>query len=236
MNIKGGYTNYGQHIGVLMLDTLFPRLPGDIGNAASFKFPVRYLVVKGALPHLVNRNDPEEALLPLFIQAAQRLEKEGVKAITTSCGLLASFQAELAAAVSVPVFSSTLMLVPLCYQLTGRKKPVGIMTIRKNSITARQCDGSGWSQDDIPIRIMGMENMRHFTEVYADNGTVLNMETLETEVREATIQMMEADPEIGSIVLECTNLAPFSLLIRQVSERPVFGMDELVRFIHSCAG
>jgi hypothetical protein len=237
MEIRGGYTNYGQDIGVLMLDTAFPRLPGDIGNAASFDFPVRYEVVKGALPQLVNRQDPGKELLPLFIETARKLESDGVKAITTSCGLLASFQSELAASVSVPVFTSTLMLVPFCYQLTGGKKPVGIMTIRKSSITNRQCTGAGWSQNEIPVRIMGMEGKHHFSEVYADNGTVLNRVTLEGEVRETVVQLLEEYPEIGSIVLECTNLAPFSPLIRQVSGRPVFGMDELVRFIHrSIAG
>jgi hypothetical protein len=234
MKIRGGYTNYGQHIGVLMLDTAFPRLPGDIGNAASFDFPVRYEVVRGVLPQRVNKADPGRALLPFFIDAARKLESEGVKAITTSCGLLASFQAELAASVSVPVFTSTLMLVPFCYQLAGGKKPVGIMTIRGSSISPSQCNGAGWSQSDIPVRIMGMDNKHHFTGVYADNGTALDREILEGEVREATTQMIDEFPEIGTIVLECTNLAPFSPLIRQVSGRPVFGMDELVRFMHRC--
>jgi hypothetical protein len=236
MNIKGGYTNYGQQIGVMMLDTLFPRLPGDIGNAAGFDFPVKYLVVKGAFPHLVNREGPDEALLPLFMEAARTLEKEGVRAITTSCGLLASFQDQLASAVSVPVFTSTLMLVPFCYQLSGRRRPVGIMTIRKSSISPRQCAGAGWSPEDIPVHILGMDSKRHFTEVYADNGTVLDLQILEAEVQEATLQLIDAHPEIGSIVLECTNLAPFSPLVRQVSGRPVFGMDDLLRFIHRCAG
>jgi hypothetical protein len=237
MEIRGGYTNYGQDIGVLMLDTAFPRLPGDIGNAAGFDFPLRYEVVRGALPQLVNREDQGEALLPLFMDAARKLESEGVRAITTSCGLLSSFQPELAAAVSVPVFSSTLMLVPFCYQLSGCRKPVGIMTIRKGSVTDRQCRGAGWSQKDIPVRIMGMDDKPHFTEVYAENGTLLNRETIEGEVHEAVVQLMEENPDIGSIILECTNLAPFSPLIRQVSGRPVFGMDELLRFIHrSVAG
>lgn len=234
MVITGGFTNYGQQLGVLMLDTVFPRLPGDIGNATSFDFPVKYLVVEGALPQLVNRTEPQQDLLPLFIEAARKLEKEGVKAITTSCGLLAAFQSELAVAVSVPVFTSTLMLVPFCYQLGGKRKPVGILTIKEKSLSPRQCLGAGWSQDDIPVCIQGMDNQRHFTEVYAENGIQLNIECLESEVREATELLIKDYPYIGSIVLECTNLAPFSPLIRQVSGRPVFGMDDLVRFIQHC--
>ena len=37
MKIIGGYTNYGQDIGILMLDTRFPRIIGDIGNANTFQ-------------------------------------------------------------------------------------------------------------------------------------------------------------------------------------------------------
>ena len=232
MTIRGGYTNYGQHIGILMLDTVFPRLPGDIGNASSFTFPVKYKVVKGALPQLVNRDDPEKELLPLFINAARELAQEGVKAITTSCGLLAAYQPELASSVNVPVFTSTLMLVPFCLQLSGGRKPVGIMTIKENSLTDRQCEGAGWSKASIPIRIVGMDTSRHFSEVYAENSPELDIPSLEAEVQDVTKQLIHDYPEIGSIVLECTNLAPFSPLIRKVSQRPVFGMDELVRFIH----
>ena len=84
------------------------------------------------------------------------------------------------------------------------------------------------------MHVMGMEGKRHFSEVYADNGNILDPRVLEREVREATEQLMEEKPGIGSIVLECTNLAPFSPLVRQVSGRPVFGMDDLLRFIHRC--
>lgn len=35
---RGGKTVYGAGIGVLMLETRFPRIPGDIGHAVSFPF------------------------------------------------------------------------------------------------------------------------------------------------------------------------------------------------------
>ena len=38
MKVQGGYTFYGQEIGILMLDTVFPRIRGDIGNANTFPF------------------------------------------------------------------------------------------------------------------------------------------------------------------------------------------------------
>jgi len=89
MRLKGGYTNYGESIGILMLDTRFPRPPGDIGNARSYDFPVRYKIVKNAYTDRIMGHSPDPGLIEPFVEAARELESEGVKAITTSCGFLA---------------------------------------------------------------------------------------------------------------------------------------------------
>ena len=121
MIVKGGRTNYGEPIGILMLDTKFPRIFGDIGNAETFSFPVRYKRVVGATPQrVVKEADP--SLIEPFIEAAKELEQKGVSAITTSCGFLAIFQDYLADAVDIPVFTSSLIQVPLVYRML-KKKP-----------------------------------------------------------------------------------------------------------------
>src|SRR5215216_3062485 len=111
--LRGGRTVYGQALGILMLDTRFPRPPGDVGHAATWPFPVCYRIVQGAQPHRIMGETPDPALLAPFVEAARELEAAGVRAITTSCGFLAAFQRELAAAVSVPVLTSALLQVPL---------------------------------------------------------------------------------------------------------------------------
>ena len=108
MKVVGGRTNYGESIGILMLDTVFPRIPGDIGNASTFPFPVRYRVVKGAsLARVVKQCDP--TLIQPFVDGARELEREGVKAITTSCGFLAAFHPQITSSVNIPVFTSSLL-------------------------------------------------------------------------------------------------------------------------------
>src|SRR2546429_2422425 len=109
--VRGGFNQYGVTVGILMLDTRFPRIPGDIGNAATFPFPVRYHRVSGADPDLVVRRGAE-GLLPAFVQGARALEGEGVGAITTSCGLLAKYPQALAGAVRAPLLPPTPPLVP----------------------------------------------------------------------------------------------------------------------------
>src|SRR5437870_10176871 len=122
--VRGGFNQYGFTVGILILDTRFPRIPGDVGNAATFPFPVRYHRVSGADPDLVVRRGAE-GLLPAFVQGARALEGEGVGAITTSCGFLAKYQQELAAAVRVPVFTSSLLMVPLVHRLLPAGRRVG---------------------------------------------------------------------------------------------------------------
>jgi len=75
--VRGGFNQYGFSVGILMLDTRFPRIPGDMGNAATFPFPVRYQRVAGASPDLVVRRGAA-GLLPAFVDGARQLEREGV--------------------------------------------------------------------------------------------------------------------------------------------------------------
>ena len=77
--VRGGFNQYGFTVGILMLDTRFPRIPGDMGNATTFPFPVRYHRVTGADPDLVVRRGAE-GLLPDFVEGARALEREGVGA------------------------------------------------------------------------------------------------------------------------------------------------------------
>jgi hypothetical protein len=124
-------------LGILMLDTRFPRPPGDIGHPDSFGFPVRYLTVRGALPEQVVRGgDP--ALIQPFVAAARTLIEDGAVAIATSCGFLARWQRELQAALPVPVWSSALLM------LDGLKaERPGVITIEAASLTPAHFEAVG---------------------------------------------------------------------------------------------
>src|SRR3970040_794073 len=125
-----------------MLDTRFPRIPGGMGNAATFPFPVRYHRGSGAAPDLVVRRGAE-GLLPAFVEGARTLEREGVGAVTTNCGFLVKYQRELAAALRVPVFTSSLLLVPLVHRMLPPGRRVGLMTVNAATLTAAHLRGAG---------------------------------------------------------------------------------------------
>jgi Asp/Glu/hydantoin racemase len=231
--VKGGFTTYGQAVGILMLDTRFPRIPGDIGNGTTFEFPVLYQVVQGAIPsRLIMERDP--TLLEPFVEAAQQVERAGVKAITTSCGFLALFHRELAESVSVPVFSSSLIQVPMVYQMLRRGQRVGILTANKAQLTEEHFQGVGWSSEEIPVHVAGLESgplfgpSHHQPELHP----TVDFDQIEAEVVAGAERLVEEAPDIGAIVLECTNLPQHAAAIQRTTGRPVFDIVTLTRMVY----
>ena len=230
MKVRGGQNIFGFSVGILMLDTHFPRIPGDMGNAATFDFPVLYHRVRGASPDRVVRHGQRE-LLPAFIDGARALEREGVRAVTTNCGFLAMFQSEVAAAVSIPVFTSSLMLVPLVHRMLPPGKAVGIMTVDASSLRPDHFTGAGITKD-VPTVIAGLETEKEFTRVLLDNQLELDIDIARQEHLAVSRRMVEAHPEIGAIVLECTNMPPYRADIQAATGLPVFDITTLVRMVH----
>jgi hypothetical protein len=230
MRVKGGQNIFGFSVGILMLDTRFPRIPGDMGNASTFPFPVLYHRVRGASPDRVVRQGQQE-LLPAFIEGARALEREGVRAVTTNCGFLAKFQSEVAASVSIPVFTSSLMLVPLVHRMLPPKKAVGIMTVDASSLRPEHYTGAGITKD-IPTVVAGMETEKEFTRVMLDNELELDVEAARQEHLAVARRLVEGHPEIGALVLECTNMPPYRAEIQAATGLPVFDITTLVRMVH----
>jgi aspartate/glutamate racemase len=230
MRVQGGANLYGFSVGILMLDTRFPRIPGDMGNATTFDFPVRYHRVSGASPDRVVRQGQRE-LLPMFLEGARFLEREGVRAITTNCGFLAKFQPELAAAVSIPVFTSSLMLVPLVQRMLPPGRAVGVLTVDASSLRREHLAGAGISPD-APLVVAGLETEKEFSRVLLDDLLTLDVEAARREHLAVCRRMLAEHPEVGAIVLECTNMPPYRDDIQAATGLPVFDVTTLVRMVH----
>jgi Asp/Glu/hydantoin racemase len=224
--LKGGRTLYGLALGVLMLDTRMPRLPGDVGNAETWPFPVHYAVVKGANTSRIMGPDPDPTLLEPFIAAACELQRLGVRAITTSCGFLAVFQRELQAELSVPMLSSALLQVPEVSRVIAPGKRVGILTERPN-LTERHFNGVGWSAKDIPVTVCAMPEDAVFPTVFIDQSLTADRDVLEREMVDLALRAAK-EPEVGALVLECTNFVPFSQSMRRATGLPVYDLYTLV--------
>jgi Asp/Glu/hydantoin racemase len=228
--VRGGFHQYGFTVGILMLDTRFPRIPGEMGNATTYPFPVRYHRVTGANPDLVVRRGAE-GLLPNFIEGARALEREGVGAITTNCGFLIKYQRELAAAVSVPVFTSSLLMVPMVHRMLAPGRRVGIMTVNAATLQAEHLAGAGIGPD-IPLAVAGMEGEKEFTRVMLGDELELDVDLAREEHIRVARRLIGDHPDIGAIVLECTNMPPYAADIQRETGRAVFDIISLVRMAH----
>jgi hypothetical protein len=213
-----------------MLDTRFPRVPGDMGNATTFPFPVRYHRVAGADPDLVVRRGAA-GMLDGFIAGARQLEREGVGAITTNCGFLVKFQRDLAASVRVPVFTSSLLMVPLVHRMLPPGQRVGIMTVNASTLGPEHLAGAGIAAD-VPLAVAGLETEKEFTRVLLGDEMELDPEIARDEHIRVARRLMGEHPDIGAIVLECTNMPPYAADIQRATGRPVFDILSLVRLVH----
>jgi Asp/Glu/hydantoin racemase len=225
----GGKNIFGYPIGILMLKSRFPRIPGDIGNATTWDFPVLYKVVEKATPDNVVRQGAR-GLLDSFIAGAQELEKEGVRAVTTNCGFLALFQKEMASAVNVPVFTSSLMQVPLVYSMLKPSQKVGIVTIHSRSLTREHLSSVG--ADMAPHVIMGTEGEEEFSRAILGDEIELDVEKSEGEVTRVARQLVSDHPEVGAIVLECTNMPPYAAAVQKETGLPVFDIFTLITWVY----
>ncbi len=230
---EGGQNICGASIGVLCLESYFPKPPGHIKNPSSLPFPVLYEMIDGiTVPTLLTNPTPE--LLAPFIKGAQRLEAEGVRAITGSCGFLALFQKELAAAVSVPVFASSLIQVPLAFHMTGANAPVGVLTADASALTPKHFEGVGAA--GIPVAVQGLEDTSEFAEVILRNTrTRMDTDLIEAEVLEAARRLKRQAPDIRSLVLECTDLPPYAARLQDELRLPVFDLTTLAQMAHTVA-
>lgn len=226
----GGRNTYGEAIGILLLDTKFPRIPGDIGNATTFDFPVRYRMVEGATPKRIVL-EGDESMLPDFVEAAKELEAAGVRAITTSCGYLSTFQDTITAAVNVPVFTSSLMQVPMVSRMLPPGKQVGILTIDSRRLNEKTLKTAGIT--DEPVVVMGSEEVPEFYNTYPRGALEIDPEKVEGSVVGMVQDLLSRNPDVGAIVCEAINYAPYAHGVQAATGIPWFDIIDLTRHVYN---
>jgi Asp/Glu/hydantoin racemase len=225
----GGKAVYGARLGILMLEARFPRIPGDMGHAGTWPFPVLYKVVQGASPQRVVA-EQANGLLPNFIAAAQELESIGADGITTNCGFLALYQKELAAAVRVPVATSSLMQVPMIEATLPAGKRVGVITVSAANLTPRHLEAIDL---DPGLPVIGTEAGREFTRVLIGNETRLDVAAAEQDILEAGEELLRKDRSVGAVLLECTNMVPYARALRDRLGLPVYDIYSFMLWFHA---
>lgn len=143
--VRGGQNLYGRPLGILMLQSRFPRIPGDAGNASTWPFPVSYRVVADATP------------------------AEGAAAHLAAAGV----------------------------------------------------------EPDVPV--VGMEETGgHFVNMIVTDALELDVQRARDEHVAAARLLVQRYPEVGAIVLECTNMPPYAADIAGATGLPVHDFTTFV--------
>jgi hypothetical protein len=226
---RGGKGLYGARVGILMLETRFPRIPGDMGNAETWPFPVLYKVVPGASPRRVVR-DKAAGLLGAFLDAADELVRLGADGITTTCGFLSLYQREIAAHVGVPVATSSLMQIPFIERVLPPGKRVGVLTVSaanlgKEHLLAADADPTS--------PVVGTDDGTEFSRVMINDEERLDVAAAERDILSAGEALVANHSGIGAVLLECTNMVPYGRALSERLRLPVFSIYTFVTWFHS---
>ncbi|MCV0429193.1 MAG: aspartate/glutamate racemase family protein [Roseibium sp.] len=218
-------------IGLLCLDTHFAKPAGHIRNEQSLPFPVRKAVVKGtSIADLLER--PSLKFFEPFLEASRDLERAGCSAITGSCGFMALYQRELTAQVSIPVFASSLIQIPLMHQMSGLSGKVGVITARKEAMTQAHLDAVG--AGSTPVVLAGMEDQPEFSDVILNSKRdQIDRSRLGAELMTVGKKLLQDHPDVRSIVLECTDLPPYAYQLQSTLGLPVADLTTLAMMVHS---
>ena len=204
-------------------------LPGNSTNPRTYPFPVLFKRVAGANYQSV-LVCPDDRLVGAMVQAAEEMIHQGVKVIITSCGFNAIFQKELADVLTVPVYTSALLQVPLIRASLGRQKLL-VITASKQDLTPRHFQAVG-VMDMTGIEISGMEVMPEWSKISRFPNEPLALEKIEDEVVSLAVTGQQEHPDLGAILLECTDLPPFADAVRKAVNLPVYDLLTMLALIH----
>ena len=229
--VKSGTYAAGIPVGVVVMDTHVPYPPGSPMNARTFDFPVTYEVVPGATLDALIYAPQFEALKERFIQAGRDLVSKGVRTVVGGCGFMVLFQRELAESLRVPVYSSSLMQLPLIAQSLASTSFIGIITASGPSLTPKHmeiaCAG-------LPIRyvISGLEERPAFKSAVHDQSGTLDFAAVQADVVAEAVALQQSHPDVAAILLECTDLPPYADAVAEATGLPVYDITTLINWAH----
>jgi len=224
-----GQTSYGEAIGILLLDSRAPFIHGDVGNARTYPYPVRFKRIDGLTVERIFAHDL--GFIDKMVAGARELEREGVKAITGDCGFMAIYQSAVKAAVNIPVLLSSLIQIPLIQATLPDTAKIGVITANSKSLTPDVFRRIG--VDETATVIVGLENHPHFKAAALDEIGSLDSDRIREEVTASARRMIAAHPEVRSILLECSMLPPYGEAVSRATGLPVYDFLNMIDYVYS---
>ncbi|WP_120503891.1 aspartate/glutamate racemase family protein [Sulfitobacter mediterraneus] len=221
------HNNDDARLGILMLDTKFPRILGDVGNPNTWPFAVKYAVVEGATPEAIVCDDVEP-FVQAFVAAGQELVASGCSGIATTCGFLSLIRPRLAAELGVPVAASALEQSAQIQSMLPPGQTIGVLTISARTLTPAHLTAAGVPQG---VPVQGTDGSS-FSQTILGNQPTLDVPAARADLVRAAHTLVTDHPDVRAIILECTNMVPYAEAIAAATQRPVFSIYSYLMWFH----
>ena len=207
-----------------------PNIPGDVANATTYSFPVRFKKVNDlTIERMFNK---DIRFLNLLIEAGRELVEKGVRAIAGDCGFMTLFQREAAKRLEVPIFLSSFLQLPFLTRIIGDEQKVGIIMVNSKIFDGALLREVG-IKDMNSFYIKGLEDKEYFRKAIIEQVGWLDSDKVEKEVVSLAKEMVKEDPRIKVILLECSCLSPYGAAVQEAVNLPVFDFVTMINYIYS---
>lgn len=227
---RKGQASSGEGIGILLLDTSVPFIPGDVANATTYDFPVRFRKIDGFTVARAIGKDP--TIYDALKTAARELVDQGVRAVTGDCGFMALHQQRLARELAVPVFLSSLLQIPFMLSILGEESKVGVLTADGRSLDQTLLAAVGVTDADRLV-VEGLEAQPQFHRFAIQETGTLDPDKVAAEVVAAGRHCMARDKTVKALLLECSLLPPYAAALQAAVQVPVFDYITMINFVFS---
>lgn len=224
---RPGVTSYGHRLGIIQIDCNQPFIPGDVGNAETWPFPVLYKVAPGVtIKRLILDN--EITVREPIIAAALDLQKQGVEAITSNCGYMIRHYKAVQERLEIPAFLSSLLELPRLAQSLKDDDTVAIITASGGSLKKEDLEFAGWKDSDPDPFIYGMDQYKAFREPFIEDCGVVDIDAMKKASADLANILRNNHPNLKAVLLECADLPPYASIFESITNVPVYSFYTMI--------
>ena len=221
----------GFPVGILQLWAHLPFFPGNVSNAYTYDFPVKFIEVKGS--GIDNILAGDMSLVDNIVAAAKQLETDGCRVICANCGFFGHYQRLVADQLDVPCYLSSMVQVPMALTALKSSQKLGILTANSSTLTPSLFTACGISEEQrARCVVYGMQDEDEFPNILTGIGG-LDYDKVGDEICVKARLLVEENPDVGAILLECTDMPPYAHRIQAELNLPVYDAITLIKYAKS---
>ncbi len=122
------------------------------------------------------------------------------------------------------------MQIPLVYRMLRPEQKVGVIAVDSRYLSEDILREVG--ADGVPIVKAGTEAEEELTRVLIDGKEDLDVTKAEADMIRVSKRLVEENPDVGAIVLECTNMPPYARSVSRATSLPVFDIVNLTNYVY----